>query len=188
MTINGINCMGIKKLENVQLLKATLKHYELLLNLSRYYIYDMSKHCSCLNSFIYNNNNNEELVEIKKYFNVQDSYAFLIKIDQEIGGFILIDKNASALNIDWDMGEFFILGKFQKRGLGQKIANLIFKKFPGRWEVSVLIDNISAKIFWEKVIKNYTNNCFISKPSQFRFSENSPIQFMFSYFFQTYSL
>jgi len=54
------------------------------------------------------------------------------------------------------LSEFFIVAKFQGKGLGSKVAVLIFEQFKGVWEVSALPSNKPARVFWKKVVSDYT--------------------------------
>lgn len=58
------------------------------------------------------------------------------------------------------MGEFFVLAKFQKSGIGQQIAEEIFHRFRGTWEVSIIPENIPALQFWKKIVDKYTKGAF----------------------------
>lgn len=59
------------------------------------------------------------------------------------------------------MGEFFIVGKFQGKGIGKQAAFKIFNMFPGQWEVMQMPPNVPAIKFWKKIIADYSNNQFI---------------------------
>ena|SRR3990167_5303513 len=62
--------------------------------------------------------------------------------------------------IDFNMAQFFVLRKFKNKGFGRYIAHQCFKKFPGEWEIMVILGNEGAYRFWRSTIKNYTNNNF----------------------------
>ena len=44
--------------------------------------------------------------------------------------------------VDWNMGEFFVLAKFQGQGVGSQVAKQIVKEHPGKWSVAVMPENI----------------------------------------------
>ena len=50
------------------------------------------------------------------------------------------------------MGEFFVIAKFQSKGVGKQVARQIFDEYHGVWEVSVIPENRSCLIFWEGMI------------------------------------
>ena len=94
------------------------------------------------------------------YWQEKDRYPFILSYKKELIGFVLINKIGSSQEIDWNMGEFFISKKFQKKGIGQYVAFECFNQFPGTWEVMVLPGNEPAYRFWRTIIKRYTQNHF----------------------------
>ena len=94
------------------------------------------------------------------YFTDNDRFAYLIKCDKNIAGFALVNGN---LKIKHDcnaqtIAEFLILPQYRKRQIGKKAAHMIFDKFDGVWEVQPMDNNDGAYKFWEKIIKEYTND------------------------------
>jgi len=81
-------------------------------------------------------------------------------VDNELAGFVLVNKAGSTANVDWNIGEFFIISKFQGKGIGHRIAKEIFNQFPGTWETSQMPENKAAIDFWEQVVTEYTNGQF----------------------------
>ena len=50
--------------------------------------------------------------------------------------------------------------KYRRKGVGRTAARLVFERFPGKWEVIQHGDNEPSKVFWEDVIRAYTEgNC-----------------------------
>ncbi len=64
----------------------------------------------------------------------------------------MINKIGTTPDVDWNMGEFFVLAKFQGKGIAEQAAKLIFAKFKGRWEVATMPPNIKACKFWVRII------------------------------------
>ena len=58
------------------------------------------------------------------------------------------------------MGEFFIISKFQGKGVGRYVAELAFNQFPGVWVVCQIPENKAAIDFWGKVIAKYSHGQF----------------------------
>ena len=81
-----------------------------------------------------------------------DRFAFLIKVDNELAGFALINKVGSTPDVDWNIGEFFIVSKFHGKGVGCNVAHQVFSQFPGVWETSQMPENTAAIEFWNKVV------------------------------------
>lgn len=115
------------------LVPATLDDYQTIQNMARFYVYDMSRYCGLFyHGWEFPANGLYECNDFKKYFEDPTCRAFLIKVSDELAGFVLINKICSIETVDWNMGEFFILAKFQRSGLGTIVANETFKKFPGK--------------------------------------------------------
>lgn len=99
--------------------------------------------------------------DVKPYFEEKDHYAFLVKVGDELAGFVLIHKGGTNPNSDWSMGEFFIVAKFQGKGIGKQAAHLAWQQFPGHWEVTVIPENTPAWAFWRKSVGDFTNGKYI---------------------------
>ena len=78
-----------------------------------------------------------------------------MKVNKKLAGFALVNRFAYAENVDRTIAEFFVLKKYRNQGIGKKLAFHLFDKFPGRWEVRTLKENLTAQIFWRRIIKQY---------------------------------
>ena len=126
-------------------------------NLVRYYVYDFSEHmgwpCSADGKF-------GGCDDLPRYWKHKGNAPFLIRSGRELVGFVLVDGNPKRAGIDHRIGEFFVLRKFRRRGIGQRIACEVFDRFPGRWMVEQLKENTPAVRFWRAVIRRYTRGKF----------------------------
>lgn len=143
-----------------RLVIATDNDREMIQNMGRFYVYDMSRYCGSLPGWEFPSNGLYECFDLTIYWQDPNRHPFLIKVDQEIAGFALINKIGSTPDVDWNMGEFFVAAKFQGKGIGCEIAEQIFNQFPGIWEVMQMPENQGAIDFWEKVVSKYTNGIF----------------------------
>ncbi len=84
-------------------------------------------------------------------------HPFLVRADDKLAGFALVRRLSED---HLDMGEFFILRKYRRTGLGAHVACAMFDRFPGAWEVRELPPNLAAQAFWRKIISDYTNGQF----------------------------
>jgi len=134
--------------EAIKIIPATLIDYPTMQNMTRFYVYDMTRYMGweCPEDGLF------EFRDIKHHFENPEERAFLIKVDDEIAGFILLDKRVLVEPVDWNMGQFFVLAKFQGKGVASKVAREIFKMYPGKWSVPVLPENTKAERFWKKII------------------------------------
>jgi predicted acetyltransferase len=142
--------------DTVQIIPATIKDYPVVQNLARFYVYDRSgfMQWGC------EENGNFECIDFKPYFQQPDHYAFIIKIQGELAGFVLLDKEILSTPVDYNMGEFFIIAKFQGTNVAAIVANKIFENHKGKWSVAVMPENIKAVKFWNKIIAGITNGKF----------------------------
>lgn len=143
----------------IDILEAPAEKLPVIQNMARFYAYDLSKSCGFYTLFDWSfpENGLYEAHDLSDYWK-PGHYPFLIRVDGELAGFVLIDKIGTTPDVDWNMGQFFIVGKYQGKGVGRQVAVRIFEKFPGTWEVMQMPDNIPAIAFWKKVIAGYTNN------------------------------
>jgi predicted acetyltransferase len=104
-----------------------------------------------------------------KYFDHQwtDEYRrpFMVKVDGEIAGFALVSlevpneymKLSSAEKTN-TIGDFFIMRKFRRKGVGKEVATSLFNRFCGTWEIRQTFANKNAYEFWKHVITRYVDN------------------------------
>ena len=96
---------------------------------------------------------------IDDYWNEKGRFPYLIRADGKIAGFALIcphcdyRKEADARCF----GEFFVMLKYRRMGIGKQIAAQLFDLHRGYWEVCYWKENVSAGLFWKKVVEEYTN-------------------------------
>ncbi|MBS0289828.1 MAG: GNAT family N-acetyltransferase [Proteobacteria bacterium] len=148
-------------MKRTELIKATLADYEVVQNMARFYAYDMSRDCGQqLEGWEFPKNGLYECNDFKKYLEGNSNHAFLIKIDDELAGFLFVNKLEVMPEVDWNIGEFFIVAKFQRSGIGRTIAKRIFDQFPGEWSVGAIPQNTRALNFWRKIIVEYTHGKF----------------------------
>lgn len=97
---------------------------------------------------------------IDDYWNEEGRYPYLIRVDGKIAGFALICPHCSFIEGEktQSIGEFFVMIKYRRMGIGLQVATELFNKHKGTWEVCYLRNNVPASKFWKKVIEQYTNN------------------------------
>jgi predicted acetyltransferase len=134
----------------IELVSAGPEQESILTNLLELYAHDFSEFRSLElgadGRFGYN--------PLALYWSEPDGYAFLIKVDGELAGFALVKRGPrfSAGESVWDVGDFFIVRAYRRKGIGTKIAHEVWRRFPGPWEVRVMQSNRAALRFWERAI------------------------------------
>ena len=96
---------------------------------------------------------------IDAYWNEDGRYPYLIRADGKIAGFALIcphcdyrdEKDARCF------GEFFVMLKYRRMGIGKQVAMQLFDRHRGHWEVCYWKNNLPASLFWKEVVEEYTN-------------------------------
>lgn len=143
--------------------------YELIQNLIRFYIYDMSEFTgwSCPPNGLYGGVDDQpyyfgKTPSIKEVLwpDGWQGKGYKILVNSEIAGFCLVrlfNKEDRQLH---DIGEFFIIRKFRNKGLGRRVAHAVFDLYPGNWQVRQMVDNRPAQAFWRKVVATYTQDQF----------------------------
>lgn len=145
----------------IALIPATIKEYPTIQNMARFFVYDMSEYSGSEKGWELPEDGLYECIDFKKYWETDAAFPFLIRYDNELAGFVIIDKKGSDSSIDFNVAQFFILRKFKNKGIGRYVAQQCFDKFRGSWEVMVMPSNSGAYCFWRSVIKNYTADDFI---------------------------
>ena len=138
----------MNNISKLLIIPATLSDYPTIQNMARFYVYDRTAYMGweCPDSGLF------ECIDFKHYFENSDEKAFLIKVSDEIAGFVLLDKMHLLEPVDWNMGEFFVLSKFQGKGIASIVAREILKEHKGKWSIAVMPENIKAIKFWRKII------------------------------------
>lgn len=146
--------------KKLNLVKATLSDKPLVENMWYYYVYDLTRYCGFMKGWSSPTELSFKSDDLTPFFTNANNHLFLIDIDNEHAGFVLVKKLDVMPELDWFMSEFFIVSKFQRSGIGQAVAKEIFEQFPGEWAVGVLPKNKGALTFWRKVITEYTDQNF----------------------------
>lgn len=142
---------------DISLSKASEKDKDTIQNLGRFYVYEMSRYCGFLSGWEIPENGLFECIDLSSYCEKPDRHAFLIRANGELAGFVLINKAGSTPDVDWNIGEFFVVSKFQGKGIGRHVAEQVFNQFLGTWETSQIPENKAALDFWEKIVNDYAN-------------------------------
>lgn len=163
-----------------QLIKATIANYPIIQNMWLFYIYELGRYCGAIHSWKCPVNLDFIPYDLTSYFN-SPNQAFLIKVKDELAGFILLNKTGIQPNIDWNMAEFFIVAKFQRRGIGQSITRELWKTHAGCWEISITPENKPALAFWRKAMSAFTNGNFKEEIKKIVCDKSQPKRIILSF-------
>ena len=125
-----------------------------LANLYQLYIHDFSDFVD----LPVGDNGRFDYDPLPAYWTEPNHFALLIRADSRLVGFALVKKGSSFFgDADvWDMADFFVVRGARRRGLGSAIAEIVWRQFPGRWEVRVMPTNLPALGFWIKAVSRFT--------------------------------
>ncbi|MBK2005408.1 GNAT family N-acetyltransferase [Francisella noatunensis subsp. orientalis] len=173
----------IKKFEpKNSIIQATMGDYPRIQNMARFYVYDLSRDCGSISSdWAIPEDGLYESFDFKNYFEEPSRKAYLVKVYDEIAGFVLLNQATENSTSTWNMGEFFIIAKFQGAGIATRVAKQVWNMHTGRWEVSVIPNNQSALKFWEKSISEFTYGAFNRKIKEVTYDEHCPRRIIFEF-------
>jgi len=81
------------------------------------------------------------------YWTEDDRHPFLIRVAGHIAGVVLVRSGEPH-----QIAEFFVLGKYRRRGIGLAAAREVLRRFAGSWEVHEIAGNDGAVNFWRRAI------------------------------------
>lgn len=143
---------------NIDLSLIPYEDKTILYNLMQLYRYDSSE----FDGHVLNKHG----LYLYKYLDHQwtDEYRrpFIVRVDEEIAGFALVSLDVpkeymklSAAEVTNTINDFFIMRKYRRKGVGEKVAISLFEQFRGTWEVRQTFANKNAYEFWKHVILGY---------------------------------
>jgi predicted acetyltransferase len=161
-----------------EVILATIDDYEVINNLARFYVYEMSRYCG-INSKTWSipNDGLYKIPNLNRFFEEKNRKVFLVKVDGELAGFVFIHEENNIYYIS----EFFILARFQGRGIGIEVAENILQKFPGKWKISIIPDNESGLLFWRKAVSKITEGEYIEELIDVNYDNYQPKRYFLSF-------
>ena len=136
---------------NIELKKVKLGEKTKLEKLLQLYLHDLNLYFT----IPFNSNKCEYEYDLDKYF--ESNYAYFIKSEDEILGFILVDYNA---NDNYEISEMFVLNNYKGKKIGEQAVTKVFDNYRGNWTIKAVPCSSVAEYFWNKVVNNYTNGNF----------------------------
>lgn len=134
---------------NITLTKVNKNEKNLLNNLMQLYLHDLSLYFP----IDFDSKTCQYKYNLESYFH--NNYAYFIKMNSELIGFILIDKFTED---KYEISEIFILNNYKNQNIGKQAVNKIFDMYKGKWQIKVVPSSPKAKSFWNKTISDYTDN------------------------------
>ena len=141
---------------NIKIAEASLRDKPIIKNMLQLYIHDFSE----FDGYELNEDGYYNYDYLDEYWTEKDRYPFIIRFNDKIAGFVLINGYSVMIKNALTIAEFFILRKYRRQGIGKKAAFMIFETFPSKWEVRQTKNNIAGQHFWKNVIRDYTGGSF----------------------------
>lgn len=91
------------------------------------------------------------------YFEDPRAHAFLVRADGRLAGFALVigrSRLTGASNVH-DVAELFVMRRYRRKRVGERVAHALFSRFPGPWEVRQKAENTAAIAFWRRTIARF---------------------------------
>ncbi len=93
---------------------------------------------------------------LDKYFDDSINYAYFIKHEEKLAGFMFVDTDDNNIYIQ----EMFVLNSYKNKSIGKLAAFEVFNKHKGNWMIKSLPCSEPSERFWNKTIKEYTSDNF----------------------------
>ena len=99
---------------------------------------------------------------LEAYWSDPRCHGFLIRADEKLAGFALVQERSRLTGDEAvrDVAELFVMRRYRRRGVGERVAVELFERFRGRWEVRQKAENVAATAFWRRVIGRHTRGTF----------------------------
>lgn len=109
-----------------------------------------------------------------RYFTDSDRDAYFIreKGSKKLLGFAMVNTYLQIYNEGHSIAEYMVIPKYRRNNIGKNVANILFDKYKGNWEVRPSYNSKSAYLFWKNVVGDYTNNDYEFKNGIFTFNNN----------------
>jgi predicted acetyltransferase len=99
------------------------------------------------------------------FYWVEDGrYPFLVRVDDQLAGFVLIRTEYVASDLRYGVAEFFIMRKYRRHGIGTTVMRHVVEQFPGQWSLAVDLRNTAGLPFWHKVVGAITDGRCTERP------------------------
>lgn len=143
---------------NITVTKLTAGEHTALSNLMKMYCYEWSQY----NLFDVDQDGVFPFERsVPSYLNRPRCLCYLVRVDGMLAGFAIIDDDfALRGDGDYAMGEFFVMHKYRRMGVGSRLATTLFDAHRGKWELGFHPRNAGSEKFWLHLIAAYTGGRF----------------------------
>jgi predicted acetyltransferase len=132
----------------IELKQAEQADHQVIVNLMQFYNYDFSEWVPL--SF-----SEDGFFAIRpklEYLSSPTTIPLLILVDAKIAGFVIIDDEVHVTGAQHNIGYFFVARRYRGLGVGTRVVSDLLGKFPGRWQIWHVRENLGAAAFWAKIV------------------------------------
>lgn len=137
---------------NLEVVAAQIADKPVVARLVQLYLHDFSEFTDVGSPF--GDVNASGLFEMKSfdtYWQERGRGAHLFRAGGQLAGFALVNQwSPSGKPVDHSMGEFFVMRKYRRSGVGTRAAHELVRRDPGIWEINVADYNMPALEFWRR--------------------------------------
>lgn len=136
----------------INLRKVENEEKGLLFNYVQKYLYEMT--------FYYEDDMDDEgnyqYEYFENYFVDEDRHALFITFNEEIVGFVMVNKHSIMdIDIDYAIAEFTIFPVFRKNHIASEVMKMLFIVYQGKWEIKYSKKNEIGMKLWRNVTIEY---------------------------------
>lgn len=94
------------------------------------------------------------------YWRNRGTRAFLIRVKDELAGFVTVDDVTHLDGAEYNIGYLFVSRRFRGQGVARFVVSTLLSRFPGQWQIFHVDANPPARLFWAKVIPEFVGADF----------------------------
>lgn len=87
-----------------------------------------------------------------EYWRHPATRPFLIRVDGELAGFVIVDNDTHIAGAEHNIGYFFLARRFRGQGVAQFVVSVLLSRLPGQWQIFHIDANLPAQRFWARLI------------------------------------
>lgn len=139
---------------------ALFEQKSILRNMLQLYIYDFSEFAG----FDLDEHGFYGYRYLDHYWAEEGRFPFLVWVDGQLAGFVFIRTEDLETSPRYSVAEFFIMRKYRRHGIGERVARDVFGRFPGQWSFHVDLRNQAGLPFWRTIVGRITSGQFAELP------------------------
>lgn len=89
--------------------------------------------------------------------------VYLARVGDALAGFALVGPTMPHIDdpLAYDVDEFFVIRRYRRAHVGERLARTIWDAERGQWLVRVFEGNKPAVPFWRDIVGRYTNQNYV---------------------------